>query len=198
MRISKFLFPFVAVLLAAIPLRAGQIPAMGNDSFSARLTMRGGRILSSDLILDGQALTVQDQAPAFEFCLNGSVVKASDPCWRFSGLQTKDLSNGGRIYSYEFQGRGKWKGLILYWDREVFPDVALLRERLRLTASRPGFGYAMWVVGTISSFPGTPWLPPGRPWGKKSGSDASKQRRNWTRTTCSIRTAIRWTCPPGK
>jgi lysophospholipase L1-like esterase len=139
MRISKFLFPFVAVLLAAIPLRAGQIPAMGNDSFSARLTMRGGRILSSDLILDGQALTVQDQAPAFEFCLNGSVVKASDPCWRFSGLQTKDLSNGGRIYSYEFQGRGKWKGLILYWDREVFPNVALLRERLRLTASRPGF-----------------------------------------------------------
>ena len=139
MRISKFFFPFVAVLLAVIPLRAGQIPAAGNDSFSARLAMRGCRILSSELLLDGQELTVQDQAPAFEFCINGAVVKASDPCWRFVGLETRDLSNGGRVYSYEFRGKGKWKGLVLYWDRELFPDVALLRERLRLTASRPGF-----------------------------------------------------------
>ncbi|MBR1576464.1 MAG: alpha-galactosidase [Bacteroidales bacterium] len=128
----------LTVLLFAL-LGAGWLPEAGNDFFSTRISVRGGRICSSEVVLDGSLLTTSEQAPAFEFCINGSRVKATDPCWRYAGLQTKDLSNGARIYTYEFRGKGKWKGLCLYWDREVFPDVALLRERLRLTASRPGF-----------------------------------------------------------
>ena len=142
MRLSKLLLPILSLLYASVSLQAGRIPAAGNDGFAASLSLRGGRIESSGLVLDGRELTAPVQAPAFEFCINGSVVKATDPCWRYAGVEAKDLSNGGRIYTYEFQGKGKWKGLILYWDREVFSDVALLRERLRLTASRPGFRFS--------------------------------------------------------
>ena len=132
-------------VLLSVLLGAGVLPVAGNDFFSSRVSFRGGRILSSGLVLDGQALTVPDPAPAFEFCINGSVVKATDPCWRYAGVQVKDLSNGGRVFTYEFQGKGKWKGLTLYWDREVFPDVALLRERLKTIeyAVIPGFYGAM-------------------------------------------------------
>ena len=130
--------PFLTFLLAAV-LGAGWLPEAGNAVFSARLDFRGGRIQSSELRLDGQCLTSAGQAPAFELCINGALVRSSDPCWRYAGVKRTELSNGGVIYCYEFQGKGKLKGLTVFWDREVFPEDAFLRERLRLTASRPGF-----------------------------------------------------------
>ena len=138
MRCPKALLPFLAFLLAALPLRAGQLPVAGHDGFAARLTVRQGRIVSSDLVSGPRTLTAGSQAPAFEFCINGTLVRSSDPCWRYAGMETESLSNGGVVRTYRFEGKGKWKGLTVFWDRETFAGSAFLRERLRLTASRPG------------------------------------------------------------
>ena len=127
----------VSSLLAGL-LFLAPVPDVGDASFSLRLSSRGGRIAASDLYLDGRKLTSDEQAPAFELCINGSVVTAADPCWRYVGERTASLSNGGEVHTFEFKGKGAVRGLTVFWDREVFPGAAFVRERLRLTAARPG------------------------------------------------------------
>lgn len=129
---------FLALLLSGLPLRAGELPVAGDDGFAACLTVRQSRVASSDLVSGLCTLTAGSQFPAFEFCINGTLVRSSDPCWRYAGMETESLSNGGVVRTYRFEGKGKWKGLTVFWDRETFDGSAFLRERLRLTASRPG------------------------------------------------------------
>ena len=138
MRILKYLSLTLSALLVTLPLRAGVLTASADGDFDASLGVRRGRIVSSDLRAGGRTLTAGRQEPAFEFCINGMTVRSSDPVWRYDGVQTETLSNGGVIRTFRFKAKGALRGLTLLWDRETFPGSSFIRERLRLTASRPG------------------------------------------------------------
>ena len=121
-------------LLAVLPL-GGRTLAVGNEEFRSALVFRGHRFEAATWndLRAGRELTAGEQAPLFEFCIDGQVVTSSDPVWAYAGLSRRSLPNGGVVTSFVFRGRGAWKGLRLVWDREVFPSGAFVRERLRLT-----------------------------------------------------------------
>lgn len=120
--------------LLALPL-GGRSLTIGNDDFRSALVFRGHRFQAATWtdLRAGRELMAGEQAPLFEFCIDGQVVTSADPVWAYAGLSRRSLANGGVVTSFVFRGRGAWKGLRLVWDREVFPEGAFVRERLRLS-----------------------------------------------------------------
>ena len=114
MKAQKVLILCLFALTGTLALNARTL-TLGNKDFKSDLVFKGHRICSVSVIdcKSGKELTNPGAAPIFEICVDGTVLKASDPVWCFSGESRKTLSNDGVVVTYEFKGRGKWKDLSL-------------------------------------------------------------------------------------
>ena len=130
---KKFLLLLLAVVLSAVSLPARTL-SVGNGDFRSDLTFRSHRFTGAVFtdLQSGRVLTADTQAPLFELCIDGRTITSADPVWNYAGQSRRSLVNGGTLVSFKFRGRGALRGLKLVWDREVFPDDAFVRERLRL------------------------------------------------------------------
>ncbi len=130
------ILPFLlAALVAALPLPARTL-TVGNADFRSDLVFRSHRFVGAGFtdLRTGAELSAGVQEALFELCINGRVVSSSNPVWNYAGQTRRVLANGGVVTRFLFRGRGELKGLTLAWDREVFPEGAFVRERLRLTS----------------------------------------------------------------
>ena len=122
------------LVLSVLPL-AGRTLPVGNGDFRSAIVFRGHRFegVSFTDLRSGRELAASDPVPLFELCIDGQVFTSADPVWSYAGHSSRTLTNGGVVTSFAFRGRGALKGLRMVWDREVFPEGAFVRERLRLT-----------------------------------------------------------------
>ena len=135
---KKTFLLLLTAFIAVVPLPARNL-SVGNGEFRSDLVFRGHRFLGASFtdLRSGTEWSAEGGPMLFELCIDGRVVTSADPVWDYAGLSRQTLVNGGVVTSFSFRGRGALKGLTLVWDREVFPDGAFIRERLRLSAS-PG------------------------------------------------------------
>ena len=129
----KILLSLLAILLPAFVLPARNL-SVGNETFRSDLVFHSHRFAGAVFtdLQTGRVLTADTPAPLFELCIDGRTWTSSDPVWNYRGQSARSLVNGGTMVSFKFCGRGPLKGLTLVWDREVFPEDAFIRERLRL------------------------------------------------------------------
>lgn len=129
---KRILFTF-ALILVLLPLQARTF-SVGNVAFRTGIHFRGHRFTGASFLdlKTGEELSSPEAEPLFELCIDGRLVTSADPIWDYAGRTTRTLSNGGTMVTFLFRGRGPWKGLRLAWDREVFPQDAFVRERIRL------------------------------------------------------------------
>jgi len=108
---------------------------LGNSDFRAEASLRGHRIVDVTLTDLGTGVRSSGGAPVFELCIDGRMVRSTDPLWDWAGESEQKLSNGGTIVTWRFRGRKSLKGLTLCWDREYFSSGTMLRERIRLSST---------------------------------------------------------------
>jgi len=76
------------------------------------------------------------EMPYFEMIINGELLTANDPVWAYQGKETRSMGNGGTEYRLRFEAvEGNAKGLQLLLFQQVFPESALVREKLELHAA---------------------------------------------------------------
>jgi hypothetical protein len=110
-----------------------------NELFRYSISTDGNRIRPTsyyDLKNGRELLDLQAEAPYFEFMLNERLVSADQPLWRHTARNFRKMANGGMEVTSTFEGVGTAHGVTLLLDHQYFPDSRLVRERLRLKASR--------------------------------------------------------------
>ena len=143
MKAQNTLFAALLFLCLSTGLGARTL-SIGNADFRSDVVFSGHRIADVTFVESGGVqLSRNGAAPVFEFCLNGEILRSSDPVWNYVGLTRQELSNGGVIVSYAFRGRARWKGLEVVWDREFFPTGVFVRERLRMRDLRARDGFRL-------------------------------------------------------
>lgn len=135
---KTILLTSLLALMGLAPVSAGVKCEIRSDRFQSALTVDKGRIMSPSVTLDGNTVTAAAELPYFELCINGKTVSSLTPIWKYVGEKTETLSNGGTIHSYQFKAVKMLRGLNVFIDRECFPSGSLIRERMRLSADRPG------------------------------------------------------------
>lgn len=77
-----------------------------------------------------------DELPLFEFVINKTTISASNPIWIFNGVTQRVMLNGGTEYILRFTAvKGVAEGLQVTLYQQVFPNSALIREKLMLSAT---------------------------------------------------------------
>jgi len=129
---GRLLLIAILAILNEVAIQARDL-TLSNDSFEASLELQGGCFKGAGFAREGgEVLTASVQLPLFEFCINGELLTSAMPIWCFEGQESRTLNNGGKITSFHFRGKGRYRALHLCWDREIFSEAALIRERLRL------------------------------------------------------------------
>lgn len=124
-----------AAFLALASICSARTLSFGNPDFKAEASLSGHRISGVTLTDLRTGTRSSGDAAVFEFCVDGVVVRSSDPLWKWAGESRERLSNGGTIVTWHLKGRGFLKGLDLWWDREFFEHGTMLRERIRLSST---------------------------------------------------------------
>ncbi len=83
-----------------------------------------------------ELLITKNAAPWFEFVVNQQLITANDSIWKYKSNSIRLLNNGGREMELLFESTRKLKGLQLKIYRQIFPNSAIVRERLVLSAAR--------------------------------------------------------------
>jgi len=89
--------------------------------------------LNEELIIRNSA------APWFEFVINNTLLKSSDPIWKYRTHQIRKLNNGGEEVKILIEAIKFVKGLQLEIYRQYFPGSTLIREKLVLKATNQPF-----------------------------------------------------------
>jgi len=82
-----------------------------------------------------ELLVTENATPWFEFVVNQQLITANDPIWKYKANSIRLLNNGGQEIELLFESIRKLKGLRLKIYRQIFPNSALVRERLVLSAA---------------------------------------------------------------
>ena len=82
-----------------------------------------------------ELLVTENAAPWFEFVVNQQLITANDPMWKYKSNSIRLLNNGGQEIELLFESTRRQKGLRLKIYRQIFPNSAIIRERLVLSAA---------------------------------------------------------------
>lgn len=133
---KKIALLLITIVMASSALLAENLK-LSNEYFSTSVKFSDDCITGVDFNFRGDEVTVSDgQDPVFEIAVNGKVYTSRDKVWRYCGETAVTLTNNGTIHTYKFKGKGPLSGLTVLWDREIFPDAAFVRERLRLKSAK--------------------------------------------------------------
>ncbi len=139
MKTSKRIFPIVLLILT-LQLNAAT-GTMEKDRFvyennlMKQILSFQNNTISIESIFDKTSQTELisgSQVPYFEFIINRKEVNALMPVWGFINYKEKLLNNGGTEYVFYFEGKGKYKGLLLELYRQYFDNSTLTREKIQL------------------------------------------------------------------
>ncbi|HZK95781.1 MAG TPA: alpha-galactosidase [Prolixibacteraceae bacterium] len=89
--------------------------------------------------LNEELINKNSIAPWFEFVINKTLLKSSDPIWQYRSHQIRKLNNGGEEVKILIEAIKLVKGLQLEIYRQYFPGSTLIREKLMLKATNQTF-----------------------------------------------------------
>ena len=105
-----------------------------NGLFRYEMSFDGNRIMAVSWKnhRTGEERLRSSSVPYFEFMTDKGMLTSDMPVWKYLGTSESKLSNGSVVYTFEFQGKGKAAGITLCLDSQFYPDVCMVRERLRI------------------------------------------------------------------
>lgn len=87
-----------------------------------------------------QNLSATKENPFFEFVINGQLVTSNQKLWIFKTSSERKMGNGGTEYKLVFEGtKEPVEGLQVILFQQVFPESALIREKLELRSNENRF-----------------------------------------------------------
>lgn len=111
---------------------------MENELIIHTISFESGSIKPASIFskAKNQELLREASSPWFEFVVNGEIITSSQKSWKFVGFTTRQLNNGGTEARIIVQNTKNAKGLQIEILRQIFPNSALIREKL--TLKNPG------------------------------------------------------------
>jgi hypothetical protein len=113
---------------------------MENELVRQSINFSGGCIKPGSVfskVKNIELLNAESPGPWFEFVANNQVVSSGQPIWKIKDHSIRKMINGGEEIKVTVEAQKKVKGLIVDIYRQMFPNSALIRERIVLSAN-PG------------------------------------------------------------
>lgn len=114
------------------------ILSMENELMLQKISFQKGFIQPMSIFSKSKntELLAGQPSPWFEFVINGQVITSDQPVWKFVSFSTRKINNGGTEAMITIQNTKNAKGLQVEIVRQIFPNSALVREKL--TLQNPG------------------------------------------------------------
>jgi hypothetical protein len=111
---------------------------MENELMLQKISFQKGSIKPMSIFSKSKntELLAGQSSPWFEFVINGQVITSDQPVWKFVSFSTRKMNNGGTEAIVTVQNSKNAKGLQVEILRQIFPNSALVREKL--TLKNPG------------------------------------------------------------
>ncbi|NJK94766.1 MAG: hypothetical protein HC905_07480 [Bacteroidales bacterium] len=110
------------------------ILSMENELMLQKISFQKGSIKLMSIFskTKNTELLAGQSSPWFEFVVNGQLITSDQPVWKFVSFSTRKMNNGGTEAIVTVQNTKNAKGLQVEILRQIFPNSALIREKLTL------------------------------------------------------------------
>jgi len=113
-----------------------------NEQMIQILSFQNNQITPTSIFskeLNKELIKGDSTTPWFEFVINKTLLKSSDPIWKYRSHQIRKLNNGGEEVKILIEAIKLVKGLQLEIYRQYFPGSTLIREKIVLKATNQTF-----------------------------------------------------------
>jgi hypothetical protein len=91
------------------------------------------RVLLRSKAMQKNILDTQNDQPLFEFCINNTILRGSEPVWKYKNHHIRHLQNQGLELELIFTTeKPSVKGLELGLYQQIFSNTTMIREKLEL------------------------------------------------------------------
>ena len=137
-------YSFLFVILLSFSFATAQVTyrnnvlSMENELTVHSISFANGSIKPQSVFskVKNLELLSESSSPWIEFVINGQLITSDQPVWKFVSFSTRKINNGGTEAIVTVQNTKNAKGLQVEILRQIFPNSALIREKL--TLKNPG------------------------------------------------------------